>query len=115
MPRAKATAKVEKRHRAPAMTAEEREDQLIALANDLAERQLLEGTASAQVIAHFLKLGCTKERLEKEKLQQENELLKAKTKSIQSDENRDALYREAIESMRTYQGHSAQDEYVEDY
>ena len=68
----------------PALTPEARENQLISLAVDLAERQLLEGTASSQVITHYLKLGSTKERLEKEKLIEENKLLRAKTENLQS-------------------------------
>lgn len=36
----------------PALTPEARENQLISLASDLAEKQLREGTASSQVITH---------------------------------------------------------------
>ena len=57
------------RRRPPATSVEARENQLISLAVDLAERQLSEGTASSQVITHYLKLGTTKDRLEKEKLE----------------------------------------------
>ena len=70
--------------RRPAITPEARENQLIALAVDLAERQLLEGTASSQVITHYLKLGSTKERIEKEILEKQKELIMAKTESINS-------------------------------
>ena len=68
----------------PGLTPESRENQMIALAVDLAEKQLMEGTASSQVITHFLKLGSTKERLEKEKLEEENKLLRARTEALQS-------------------------------
>ena len=68
----------------PALTPEARENQLVSLAINLAEQQLRDGTASSQVITHYLKLGSQKERLEREKLQRENELLKAKTDSIAS-------------------------------
>lgn len=96
----------------PALTPETRENQMIALAVDLAEKQLLEGTASSQVITHFLKLATTKAQLEKEKLVQENELLKAKTKSVQSAENVEKLYSEAISAMKRYSGHGdVDDEY----
>ena len=62
--------------RRPAMSPDARENQMINLAVDLAEKQLEEGTASSQVITHFLKLGSSKERLEREKLEEENKLLK---------------------------------------
>lgn len=90
--------------RAPAKTFESRENQLIALAVDLAEKQLSDGTASAQVIAHYLKLGSTKERLEKQKLVTENELLKAKTESLKSQKKIEDLYLNAITAMRSYSG-----------
>ena len=90
----------------PALTPEAREGQLISLAIDLAEKQLMEGTASAQVITHYLKLGSTKERLEKEKLAKENELLKAKTEVIQSTKRTEELYRDALRAMREYSGQS---------
>lgn len=92
------------RRRRPGTTPEARENQLIALAVDLAEKQLEEGTASSQVITHYLKLGTTREILEKEKLQRENDLLKAKTHSLESMENTEALYREAIEAIKLYNG-----------
>ena len=68
----------------PALTPESRENQLVSLAINLAEKQLREGTASSQVITHYLKLGSTQAKLEQEKLKQENELLKAKTETIKS-------------------------------
>jgi hypothetical protein len=88
----------------PALTPEGRESQMIALAVDLAEEQLRDGTASSQVITHFLKLGTEKEKLEREKLNHENELLKAKTESLKSAQNVEALYKEALEAMRSYRG-----------
>lgn len=94
----------QKNSRPPAKTPEERENQLIALAVDLAEKQLSEGTASAQVITHYLKLGTTKESLEKEKLARENELLKAKTESLQSQKNIEELYTNALNAMKSYSG-----------
>ena len=86
------------------MTPEARENQLISLAVDLAEKQLSEGTASAQVITHYLKLGTTKESLEKEKLARENELLKAKTESLISQKNVEELYTNALNAMKSYAG-----------
>ena len=88
----------------PGLTPESRENQMIALAVDLAEKQLLEGTASSQVITHFLKLGSTKERLEKEKLEEENKLLRARTEALQSAKRVEELYSDAIAAMRKYSG-----------
>ena len=90
----------------PAMTPEARENQMIALAMDAAERQLLDGSASSQVITHFLKLGTERERLERE-----NELLRAKTEAIESGEEMKSLYEEAIKAMRNYAGQGDADEY----
>lgn len=90
--------------RPPATTVEARENQLIALAVGLAERQIQEGTASSQVITHYLKLGSTREKLEHEKLQRENELLRAKVESIASGKRVEELYSNALNAMRAYQG-----------
>lgn len=95
----------------PALTPESRENQMIALAVDLAEQQLRDGTASSQLITHYLKLGSTKERLEKEKLEEENKLLRAKTKALADSADMKELYSEAIKAMRKYSGQDDQDEY----
>lgn len=95
----------------PALTPEARENQMISLAVDLAERQLQEGTASSQVITHYLKLGSTRERLERERLEEENKLLKARTEQLQSMKRVEELYEEAIKAMRNYGGQGEQDEY----
>lgn len=94
----------------PATTPEARENQLISLAVDLAEKQLREGTASSQVITHYLKLGSTREKLEKERLVEENRLLRAKTKAIDSTEEMKVLYKDAIKAFRTYSGHGDEDD-----
>lgn len=94
----------------PATTVEARENQLSSLAYDLAERQLAEGTASAQVQTHFLKIGSTRETLEKERLIAENELLKAKIEHMASAGRIEELYDEAIKAMRKYTG---QDDFEE--
>lgn len=88
----------------PALTPEAREDQLINLAVNLAEKQLREGTASAQVITHYLKLGSTKEKLEKDILEKQKELIEAKTQSLQSAKRVEELYANAIEAMKRYSG-----------
>lgn len=93
-----------KRGRPPAKTRESQENRLISLAVDLAEKQLAEGKASAQVLTHFLRLGTVKATLELEKIKQENLLLAAKTKALESAERIEELYADAIKSMRTYQG-----------
>lgn len=98
------------RNRRPAMTPDAREQQMINLAVDLAERQLEEGTASSQVITHFLKLGSSKEKLEREKLEEENKLLRAKTESLQSQKRVEELYTEALAAMRRYNGQGEPDE-----
>lgn len=88
----------------PALTPETRESQMIDLAISLAEQQLRDGTASSQVITHFLKLGTTVAQLEKEKLEKENKLLDAKTHSIESDGEQKVLYEKAIAAMMKYKG-----------
>lgn len=95
----------------PAITPEARENQLIALAMDRAEEQLRDGTASSQLITHFLKLGTTRAELEKEKLAQENKLLEAKTENLQSMARMEELYAEAIKAMQNYSGNGEPDEY----
>ena len=92
------------RRRPPATTPEARENQLIALAMDLVEKRLIQGTASSQEVTHFLKLGSTTERLEKDMLEQQKELVKAKTESIQSAKRVEELYMDALNAMRTYSG-----------
>lgn len=87
----------------PAASPEERENQLIALAYDLVEKRLIEGTATSQETVHFLKMGSVRQQEELEKLRSENELLKARTESIQSDKATEQLYRDAIDAMRSYQ------------
>lgn len=97
------------RRRPPALTPEDREDQLIALAVDLAEKKLRDGTASNQVIAHFLKLGSVREKLEREKLKKESDLLDAKAESYKSATNVEELYKRAIEAMTRYKGEDEED------
>jgi len=99
----------------PALTPDARENQMISLAVDLAQKQLLEGTASSQVITHFLKLGSTKERLEKEKLEEENKLLRARTEALQSAKRVEELYADAIAAMKRYSGNGNEDDYDDTY
>ena len=95
----------------PALTPEARENQLIALAVDLVEQRLLDGTASSQETTHFLKLGSTKARYELEKMKVENELTRAKIKAYESAEDIKEKYENAIRAMRHYSGNGDNDEY----
>lgn len=88
----------------PARTPEARENQLISLAMDRAEQQLRDGTATSQVIVHFLKLATVKEKLELEKIKKENELLTAKTENLQSIKKQEEMYAAAIKAMQLYSG-----------
>ena len=88
----------------PPLTAEGKEKQMISLAIDCAEKQLREGTASSQVITHYLKLASSKNQLEMEKLRRENALLEAKVEEIKSTKNQAELYAKAIAAIRIYSG-----------
>ena len=103
----------------PAMSPEARENQMIAYAVDLAEKQLREGTASSQVITHYLKLGSTKERIEREILEKQKALIEAKTENLQSAKRIEELYTNAINAMKNYSGQNdsseEDDEEYEDY
>lgn len=88
----------------PALSPEARENRCISLAVDLAEQQLADGTASSQVITHYLKLGSTKERIEKEILLKQKELIEAKTQSLQSAQRVEELYADAIKAFQEYNG-----------
>lgn len=98
----------------PALTPEAREGQMISLAEQLAEKQLRDGTASSQVITHYLKLGSTKERIEREILEKQKELITAKTEALQSAKRVEELYSKAITAMRRYSGAgNAEEEEIE--
>lgn len=93
-----------KKNKPPARTLDAREKEVVALAVDLAEQQLKNGTASPSVITHYLKLGTTSYQLELKKLKHENELLQAKTENLKSLTKMEELYQEAIDALRRYQG-----------
>lgn len=95
----------------PGLTPEAEENQLIALATNLVKQRLMDGSASSQEVTHFLKMGSSKARLENERLIEENKLLRAKTKALESAEDMKELYAEAIRAMASYQGHGDPDEY----
>lgn len=95
----------------PALTPEARENQMISLANDLALQQLQDGTASSQVITHFLKLGSSRERLEQERLSTEVTLMVSKKEALDSTKSAEEMYTKALNAMREYQGRGDEIEY----
>ncbi len=97
----------------PAKTPEDREKQMVGYAVDVAERQLREGTASAQVITHYLKLASSKDKQELEILKLKGELLKAQTEKVKAEQRSEEVYREALSAFRLYQGTKSEEEYEE--
>lgn len=94
----------------PASTPEARENQLIGYAVDLAEQQLINGTASSQVIVHYLKLASSKEKLEREILAEQKKLISAKTEALESAKRVEELYTNALAAMRSYSGQEQDNE-----
>lgn len=88
----------------PALSPEARDNQLIALAYNLVEQRLLDGTATSQETTHFLKMGSAREKKELEILELQKELIAAKTQNMNSMQEMKALYTEALAAMRDYQG-----------
>ena len=99
----------------PATSPEGREQQLVGLAVDLVEKRLIDGSATSQETTYFLKIGSTRERLEQERLRNENELLKAKVENMASQVRVEELYKDALNAMRTYAGQDVQNEEDDDY
>lgn len=114
MPKKKEPTIPESRPNGKRLTPESRENQLIALAYDLVEQRLRNGTATSQETTHFLKMGSTKERLEKQLMEEECKLKKAKTEGIESQKRIEALYAEAIAAVKEYRGYELEDYYEED-
>lgn len=96
------TSSSEQRPMRPALTPEARENQMIALAMDLVEQRLRDGSASSAETTHFLKLASSKERLEMEVMQKQKELLIAKKEDLDSNKRIEALYDDAMKAMRRY-------------
>ena len=86
----------------PALNPDARENQMISLAQDLAEQRLRDGTASSQLVVHYLKLGTAKARLEKQLLSAQVELAKAKTEAYHAAKENAETYKKAVEAMRRY-------------
>lgn len=97
------------------LNPEAREKQLISLAMDAAEEQLINGTASSQVITHFLKLATAKEELERKRLEADIALANAKKKDIDSNNNKEKLYKEAIAAFKGYSGEEVDEDEYEQY
>jgi hypothetical protein len=104
------THKRQRRSR-PASTPDGREQQLISLAEDYAEKQLRDGSAPAQVVTHFLKLGSSRERAEQERLRNENLLLSARIEEMARHQRIEELYTEALNAMRSYSGQEVEEAY----
>lgn len=101
--------------RAPALTTQQREAQIVSAAMDLAEKQIREGTASSQVLTHYLKLGSSREQLEQIGIDQNNKLMKAKQEMLESQQRIEELYGEALKAMSKYQGNDdSEEEPIED-
>ena len=116
MPRAKSTpSSGNTRNVRPALSPEAEENQIISMAMDLAKKQIMEGTASSQVITHFLKLGSTKERIEKEILEKQKDLIEAKTQAYKASDEIKEMYAEALKAMRTYSGQGGDECDEDDY
>jgi len=90
--------------RPPARTPEAREDELSSAAYDLAEDQIRSGTASSQVITHFLKAGSRRERMEQLRMEHEIELMQVKKEQLEGQKRVEELYVSALEAMRSYSG-----------
>lgn len=111
MARAKAATPTQLPKLRPALSPEARENQMAALAMDLVEQRLRDGTASSQETTHFLKLVSSKAKLEQERARLENDLIAAKTKALANAEEIKVLYEEALKAMRRYGGHDEDEEY----
>lgn len=94
----------------PASTPEARENQMISLAIDLAEQQLRDGTASSQVITHYLKLGSSKEKEELAYLRKQTELMSAKIEAIKSSQRSEEMFEKALSAMKEYKGEKVEDD-----
>lgn len=112
--RRKSPDEVPRSPRPPATTPQDRENQMVSLAYDLAEKRMEAGTASAQEVSHFLKLGSSREKLEQERLRNENALTQAKIEMMASQQRQEELIADALNAMRGYQGIETPEDY-DDY
>lgn len=93
-------------------TPEGRENRLISMALDLAEERLRNGTATAQEVVHFLKLGSEKSRVEVEKLELEKKLVEAKTENLKAQRDMATMFNDAMAAMKRYRG---EEDDIDDY
>ena len=95
---------------APAISSEARDAQMSALAYDLVEQRMRDGTATSQETCYFLKLSCPQQKLDVEKKKKEIELLEAKTEQIKAAKRLDEVYSEAISAFKLYGGEQDDEE-----
>lgn len=111
MPPGKETASSQRPARQPATTPEGRMQQMGALAEEVAEKQMLAGTASAQVITHYLKQTTLREQLEQEKIRNENLRLEAQIAQINAQSGSTELGERVIAALTIYKGSDDDDDY----
>lgn len=104
MPRQKAQVYGENAVVRPMMDPQAREDQICGYAMNEAEKQILNGTASPSVLVHFLRAASRKDRLERQLLEQQNELMRVKTEALQAQKNMEEAYNRAIQAFKGYAG-----------
>lgn len=102
------------RKSAPAKSAKARENQLISLAADLAEKKLRDGTASSQIICTLLNFASLKHKLEIEKIKSDISLAEAKKKNMENADGIMELYSDALNAFKSYKG-SNEEEIDEEY
>lgn len=90
---------------APSPSVEGRINQIVALAFDEAERRILDGTASSQLLTEFIKMGTPKAQIENANLAKQSTLLDAKTENIKQTSNQAQMYKEAMDAFKKYSGH----------
>lgn len=94
----------------PVKSQEARENQLIALAYDAVEERIRNGTATSQELVHFLRLGTQRERIEREILERQKDLVTAKTEALQSQKKVEELFANALDAFKIYGGYGASEE-----
>ena len=99
-----------KRRRKPAESSEEQENRMISLAMALAEKKMIDGTASNQMICYYLRLGSSEERLKRQMMEKQKELIDAKTETLKSAQRTEELYANALKAMRRYGGRGEEDD-----
>jgi hypothetical protein len=92
------------------LSPEADENQLISLSIDAAKKMLVEGTAPTSIVLHYLKLATTRERMEREMMATQKELMEAKKQALESQAKVEQLYADAMKAMQRYSGYGDQDE-----